>query len=358
MKKLISLLLALILCAAFAAVACADAEPEDSPEWVSALKQAQDAEQLFVVAGVGQTTAYVSMHEKDENGNWKLIITTPGFIGKYGLGKTKEGDGMTPVGTFSFNAAFGIAEDPGCAIPYQQVTEDDYWSGDQRDGYGYNEMVSIRDLPDLNTDDSEHIVEYAQEYQYCLNISYNEACTPGLGSAIFLHCFGAIKPYTGGCVALPQAQMLAVMQNVRPDCVVVVDSLKNISPETWNKLGLGTSEGMTEEVSLEFEGSAFFTARELDRAVEVIREEFDTWSGCELHSIRYAGDESCSEENLEWLNSLVNGSSFTRCAEFISDFHSPKESVGAWEPDTEYTNWQWWLGETTEGEWELVSWGY
>ena len=66
-----------------------------------------------------------------------------------------------------------------------------------------------------------------------LNLSYNEEGTPGLGSAIFLHCLGPFKPYTGGCVAIPEDQMLVVMQNVRPDCVVVIDSLKTLSPETW-----------------------------------------------------------------------------------------------------------------------------
>ena len=61
-------------------------------------------------------------------------MTTPGFIGKSGLGKTKEGDGKTPVGTFHFNATFGIADDPGCKIPYTKVDDDTYWSGDQREG--------------------------------------------------------------------------------------------------------------------------------------------------------------------------------------------------------------------------------
>lgn len=211
----------------------------DSPEFVGKMKEAKKADQLFIVAGLGKTTAYVSMHQKDENGNWKQILTTPGFIGKYGLGKTKEGDAKTPVGTYHFNYAFGIAPDPGCtAFEYQQVTEDDYWSGDQRKGYGYNEMVSIKDLPDLNVDDSEHIVEYPVHYQYCMNISWNENGEKGKGSAIFLHCLGPQKSYTGGCVALPEDKVITAMRNVHEDCVVVIDSLKKISPELWEEWGL------------------------------------------------------------------------------------------------------------------------
>lgn len=211
---------------------------EASPDWVASLKQAKDAEQVFVVAAVGKTTAYVSMHQKDKDGSWKQIITTPGFIGREGLKKTKEGDYKTPVGTYRFNYAFGIAKDPGCALKYQQVTDDDYWSGDVKEGHKYNQMVSIKDLPDLDVDSSEHIVDYPYQYQYCLNISWNEKGTPGKGSAIFLHCLGPYKPFSGGCIAIPKDQMIQVMRNVREDCVVVIGSLKTFSPETWEEWGL------------------------------------------------------------------------------------------------------------------------
>lgn len=239
MRKLFCFILAAVLCAGLFPSSYAETPELLSPAWVSALGEEKNAEQLFVVAGVGHTTAYVSMHEKDSSGAWKQIITTPGFIGKNGLGKEIEGDYKTPTGTFFFNYAFGIAEDPGCALDYHQVTADDYWSGDPCCGHHYNEMVSIRDLPDLDTADSEHIIDYTYHYQYCMNISYNAEETPGLGSGIFLHCLGPNKPYTGGCVAIPKDLMITVMKTVRPDCVVVIDSLENISPETWDDWGLG-----------------------------------------------------------------------------------------------------------------------
>ena len=206
-------------------------EAEASPEWVTALPEAQDAQQLFVIAAHEKTTAWVSMHEKDENGEWHMIMSTPGFIGKNGLGKTQEGDGMTPVGTFVFNCAFGIAPDPGCAIRYVQADEDTYWSGDVNEGMHYNELVSLKELPELDRDNSEHILDYPYEYQYCLNISYNADGTPNAGSAIFLHCLGDRKPRTGGCVAIPMDQMYFVMQHVSPDCVVVIDSMEHLGAD-------------------------------------------------------------------------------------------------------------------------------
>ncbi len=215
----------------------------DSPDWVKGLDQAKDesVKQLFVVAGMAEesTAATVSMHERDKDGNWKQILSTPGFVGVNGLcedGDHAEGCGQTPMGVYKFNRAFGIEDDPGCAIDYVKVDDNIYWSGDQSEGRHYNEMVDIRDYPDLDMENSEHIIDYDYQYRYCLNISFNEDGTPGRGSAIFLHCFGPYKPYTGGCVALPENIMKQVMQEVDPDCVVVIGTLESLTGEpkiTW-----------------------------------------------------------------------------------------------------------------------------
>lgn len=247
MKKLFSIAL-LSIVTAFPFVGCSDDETstslqfpdvkvpeakvfsaEPSPEWVTKLPEADTAKQLFVVAAYEGTTAWVSMHEKDKSGKWQMIMSTPGFIGKNGLGKTKEGDGMTPVGTFSFNRAFGNSSDPGVtAFEYVKADSNTYWSGDVREGMHYNELVSLKDYPDLDKKESERIVDYPIHYQYCLNISYNAKGEPGKGSAIFLHVFGDRKPYTGGCVAIPLDMMRFVMKNVVKNCVVIIDSLENL----------------------------------------------------------------------------------------------------------------------------------
>ena len=213
----------------------------ESPEWIGKLDAAKHSEQVFVVAAFSETAtdAWISLHEKQDDGSWHMVMTTPGFIGKNGLGKTKAGDAKTPVGEFRFNRAFGIADDPGSKIPYVKVDGDTYWSGDGQEGHHYNEMVDIKDIPDLDTSESERILDYIYHYQYCLNISYNEECTPGLGSAIFLHCFGPAKPFSGGCVAIPEDYMRFVMQRVDDKTAVVINTYEALSgtdewPEsTW-----------------------------------------------------------------------------------------------------------------------------
>jgi L,D-peptidoglycan transpeptidase YkuD (ErfK/YbiS/YcfS/YnhG family) len=208
-----------------------------SPEWVGKLDAAKDTDQLFIVAAFNQdaTDAWVSLHEKQSDGKWHMVMTTPGVIGKSGIGKTKEGDCKTPQGVYHFNCAFGIADDPGCKMPYTKVDNDYYWSGDYREGHHYNELVNLKDCPDLNTENAEHIIDYIYHYQYCLNINYNRLHTPGKGSALFMHCFGPKNPFTGGCIAVPKDKMLYVMKHIQPDCLIVIDSLENLGRQRHEK---------------------------------------------------------------------------------------------------------------------------
>ena len=200
---------------------------KDSPTWVTKLDVAKDADQFIVVAGVGETTAYITMHEKDADGNWKQIISTPGFIGKEGLGPADSYHTYTPIGTFTIDKAFGLAEDPGCYMDYLQVDDSYYWSGDEREGMHFNELVKIDDLPDLDVEESERIADYDYAYQYVLNMGFNSECLPGHGSAFFFHSFRVNRPYTGGCVAVPEDIMKFIMQHVKPGCKITIDSLDN-----------------------------------------------------------------------------------------------------------------------------------
>lgn len=115
------------------------------------------------------------------------------------------------------------------------------------------------------------------------------------------------------------------------------------------------------DVTIDYGESELYTKEELDDAIAVIEAEFSTWEGCELHSLTYGGDAACSDENIEWLNGLEmkeQTEPFTQCILFSSSFHSPVEQRDAWDADTEYEGWQWWLGRSDGGAWELVTCGY
>ena len=119
------------------------------------------------------------------------------------------------------------------------------------------------------------------------------------------------------------------------------------------ELWVGAHSGLTD-----YGSSTLYSREEMDEAISLIRQEFDSWEGCVMHGIRYAGDACNSKENIEWMNRLGETEKFTQCIEFTCDFHSPKEAVGAWNPDEEYTDWQWWLARGEGGSWELLTWGY
>ena len=127
--------------------------------------------------------------------------------------------------------------------------------------------------------------------------------------------------------------------------------------------------GHAPEVAIDLGSSSLHTQEELNTAILLIKDKFAIFTGCELHSIRYAGDDANNEENLEWLNSLRRvrsnmppkdvGKQYVQVAEFLSNFHSPVEDGDyAWNQDMEYTDYQWWLGRLEDGRGEIVSWGY
>ena len=201
----------------------------ESPGWVTQLEAVNGAEQLIVVAGVDKNTAYITMHEKKYGGKWQQIIASPGFIGLDGLGDADVYHSYTPIGTFTIDRAFGLADDPGCQMEYTKVDGNYYWSCDSREGMHFNELVNIKDVPGLDTESSERIADYDYAYQYVLNMGYNSECIPEEGCAFFLHCFRVNRPYTGGCVAVPENIMRFIMRHIKPGCKITIDYLEKMN---------------------------------------------------------------------------------------------------------------------------------
>lgn len=114
------------------------------------------------------------------------------------------------------------------------------------------------------------------------------------------------------------------------------------------------------DVEIDYGSSECYTQEELQEAAVQVKCGFAGWAGCELHSLRYAGDECNSKENLEWLNSLNEKANYTQVAEFLMNFHSPvdENAPSAWDPDQEYEDYQWWLARSEDSGWEIVSTGY
>ena len=104
--------------------------------------------------------------------------------------------------------------------------------------------------------------------------------------------------------------------------------------------------------------SDIYSKEDMDSAIDVIMDEFNTWEGYELHSIRYASDDFNSDANLSWLNELDGEHNFTECIEFLSDYRTPLEGNEVVSANCIYKDWTWCLAREDGGQWVLVSYGY
>ena len=172
-------------------------------------RQDSQVKQLIFVKYTGGTEALVSLYQKTSSG-WDCLLSCPGYVGREGIGKIKEGDEKTPVGIFSLTSAFGIKDNPGARMDYVKIHPNLYWCGDE---HAYNRLIDIRETPHECL--GEHLIEFAPHYHYGFFTDFNRECVYGRGSAIFFHCSGP-KPYTGGCVAVAEENMVFLLQRTEP----------------------------------------------------------------------------------------------------------------------------------------------
>ena len=122
--------------------------------------------------------------------------------------------------------------------------------------------------------------------------------------------------------------------------------------------------GDISQAAIDYGGSEHFSHEQMDAAIEVIKNEFLSWHGCELHSIAYTSDERSAREYRYYAGSgsLGTGKNYVDGIVFISSFHSAEEDGefpgSGLDPDQEYTGWSWILLLTEEGRWELITCGY
>jgi L,D-peptidoglycan transpeptidase YkuD (ErfK/YbiS/YcfS/YnhG family) len=179
--------------------------------FVRTLSTLKDTDKLVCVIGSGSSDCTVSFHKKDKNGQWNQIFSDDGDCGSEGITYQKrEGDNKTPAGLYSFHLAFGLKSDPGAYLDYRKITEYDYWIDDVNSPY-YNTWVNAADTP--GDYQSEHLIDHNPSYNYALSINYNVDCTPGLGSAVFLHCYNGTG-FTTGCIAISENHMKTLVKEV------------------------------------------------------------------------------------------------------------------------------------------------
>ncbi len=141
-----------------------------------------------------------------------------GHVGKNGVRSAKrEGDLRTPAGVFALRGGFGARSNPGLRVgSWLRVDSRDVWVDDASSSL-YN---THQRSPAAGRWSSAEPLLNTPAYDYAQVIGYNEAQTPGRGSAIFLHV--DLGHGTAGCVSLPTSGLLAVMRWERSGAVIAI----------------------------------------------------------------------------------------------------------------------------------------
>lgn len=155
---------------------------------------------------VGTLTAY-EMVGRD----WQQVIgPIPADLGGLGVGEPQDDVFRTPLGTFPLGMAFGREPDPGTALPYTRVDDQDWWDEDV-DSPTYNTLVHSPTMP---SKDAENLGSSGAMYDYAVLIDHNPARIPGRSAGIFLHVTDG-EP-TWGCIAVARDDMRALLQWLDP----------------------------------------------------------------------------------------------------------------------------------------------
>ena len=129
--------------------------------------------------------------------------------------------------------------------------------------------------------------------------------------------------------------------------------LSMVGALTLGNLGCMTAKS----VSVNYGTSQLYSTAEMDKAIEVVKEDFAKQEGCKLYSLSYAGDERCKQE-LEYANKgRAKDEIYTDCIVFDSVFCSPRAGGEAWEANKKYY-WSWILAKTANSVWIVINKGY
>ena len=170
------------------------------------------------------------------SGHWRLVhgpVTMRlGWNGWVRGQQRRQSTGTTPAGRFSMPYVFGNRTDPGTAMTYKHVDNNDVWPYEPRDPATYNTYQPRQSSTShWRTDYRERLASYPVQYAYAVVLGYNlpggvhwsakrrqyVATHPAdtrRGGGIFLHVQNT--KYTAGCVAGPLSDVRWLVRWLRP----------------------------------------------------------------------------------------------------------------------------------------------
>ena len=171
-------------------------------------------QQEILITPTGGGAATLTLRQM-YNGEWMTLLECSAAIGRNGTTTSpREGDGMTPAGTFPIEFCYGL-EQPDTGIPFIQVQSDSVFVDDSSSPY-YNCLTTAS-----QADGASHEDTYSQFERgfYSINIFFANngdgqtpgSATPGLGSVRVLEGYtGALEP-TNGDIKISARDMEALL---------------------------------------------------------------------------------------------------------------------------------------------------
>lgn len=108
---------------------------------------------------------------------------------------------------------------------------------------------------------------------------------------------------------------------------------------------------------IDYGSSDIYSLEDRKAAADIIVNKISSFEGCRLLAVKYDGD-AVSVKNLNYCKELAEeGINFVDSIVFTSYFRSPVFGGGAWNANEIYS-WSWYLARTSDGDWELLTYGY
>ena len=220
----VAIVSAFLLASGIAASAPALAASDCKSTLPSTLTHLGDARQVIVVttSSWSDTTGRLRGYELRNGTDWCRVITpVKARVGWAGFAWAKnrmQSTGETPAGTFALPWAFGNSPDPGTALRYRTVDNNDWWAYDPKSPSTYNRWRE-HGLDGVRSGWAEHLASYGTQYAHSIVIDYNlptATTNPDTrkGGGIFLHVNG--PGATAGCVSVARADLVRVIRWLDP----------------------------------------------------------------------------------------------------------------------------------------------
>lgn len=122
----------------------------------------------------------------------------------------REGDGKSPAGLFRLTQVFaGNAQalPPHLAMPVLIADAATICVDDPSSKY-YNTVIDRDEAATVDWSSHENMLRSDELYDLGLTVAYNEGCTPGAGSCIFMHIRRPEVCTTAGCTAMERKDLL------------------------------------------------------------------------------------------------------------------------------------------------------